>query len=245
VKACSVQRLLASLHARNVHNRSMPKPTKLKKPQADAGDADKLIRQAAGSYRTADERFEVREAGIGWYLVDTTQHNEFGQELLHGPYDTLKDVRAAIPGARTSKVTPIRPPKTGRARQASSKSAAATREVHAPPPPTWIEQLPDAEATKVRRMIRALERKGLTDAEKLVRRDREGLGPVIAEELITRRLAALVEDLPTDARDEARVLIERIIEVLTAERGRDGLPGWALVEIGQEGEPPNRRITLR
>ncbi|MEO8511582.1 MAG: hypothetical protein ABI534_10125 [Chloroflexota bacterium] len=218
----------------------MPKP---KKPQADAGDADKLIRQAAGSYRTADERFEVREAGIGWYLVDTTQHNEFGQELLHGPYDTLKDVRAAIPGARTSKVTPIRPPKTGRARQAKAKST--TPEPKAPPPPTWIQQLPDAEATKIRRMIRALERQGLTNAEKLVRRDREGLGPVIAEELITRRLAVLVADLPSEGRDEARVLIERITEILTAERGREGLPGWALVEIGPEGEPPNRRITLR
>ena len=103
-----------------MHNRPTAKPKKPKKPQTDAGDADKLTRQTAGSYRTADERFEVREAGIGWYLVDTTQQNEFGQELLHGPYDTLKDVRAAIPGARTSKVTPIRPPRTGRAKHAKA-----------------------------------------------------------------------------------------------------------------------------
>ena len=230
----------------------MPKPGKPKNPQPDAADADKLIRQAAGSYRTADERFEVREAGVGWYLVDTTQQNEFGQELLHGPYDTLKDVRAAIPGARTSKVTPIRPPKTGRADKAKGKQPKAPQSASKPkeappPPPTWIEQLPEAEATRVRRLIRALEREGLTDVEQLVRRDREGLGPAIADELITRRLATVVEELPDEDRDEARSLIGRIIEIVTANGNptRDGVPGWALVEIGPEGEPPNRRITLR
>lgn len=218
----------------------MPKP---KKPQPDAGDADKLIREAAGSYRTADDRFEAREAGVGWYLVDTTQQNEFGQELLHGPYDTLKDVRAAIPSARTSKVTPIRPPKTGHAK----KTHAAATEPKAPPPPTWIEQLPDADARRVRRLIKALEREGLSDVEQLVRRDREGLGPAIAEELITRRLAALIEGLPAVERTAAESLIGTVVEILTANGspGRDGLPGWALVEIGPEGEPPNRRITLR
>jgi hypothetical protein len=222
----------------------MPKP---KKPQSDAADADKLIRHSAGSYRTADERFEVREAGIGWYLVDTTQQNEFGQELLHGPYDTLKDVRAAIPGARTSKVTPIRPPSTERAKKAKAPKTEPKTEPKAPPPPTWIERLPNADATRVRRLIRALERQGLTDVEQLVRRDREGLGPVIAEELITRRLAALAEELPPEERSAAEGVIGRVIEILTADgaRGRDGLPGWSLVEMGPDGEPPNRRITLR
>ena len=61
------------------------------------------IRQTAGSYRTADDRFEARQAAQGWFLVDTEQSNEFGQELIHGPFGTLKELREAIPGSRTAK----------------------------------------------------------------------------------------------------------------------------------------------
>lgn len=219
-------------------------PTK-KTATTNNADPDKLVRQAAGNYRTADDRFEVREAGIGWYLVDTTQHNEFGQELLHGPYDTLKDVRIAIPGARSSKVTPLRPPKTGRAKKAREQAPVA-EPPPPPPPPTWIDQLPDAEATGVRRLIRALEREGLPDAERLVRRDREGLGPAVVEDLITRQLNALVDALADDERDRARTLVQRVVDILTAQgmRKRGALPGWSLVEIGPDGEPSTRRITL-
>lgn len=71
-------------------------------------DPDKLIRQAAGDYRTADDRFEVRQADVGWFLVDSEQANEFDQELIHGPFGTMKAVRAAIPGARGQKATTLR-----------------------------------------------------------------------------------------------------------------------------------------
>lgn len=41
-------------------------------PNAASVDPDKLVRQAAGTYRTADERFEVHgTASSGWFLVDT------------------------------------------------------------------------------------------------------------------------------------------------------------------------------
>jgi hypothetical protein len=229
----------------------MAKRGKLK-AAAEAADPDKLKRETAGSYRTADGRFEVREAGIGWYLVDTTQQNEFGQELLHGPYDTLKDVRAAIPGARTEAVTPIKRPKAsaGRSgRQPAKTDAAAGRQQPAPPPPppSWIDRLRDAEATEVRRIIRALEAEGIEDAERLTRRDREGLGPAIAEQLIVRRLAAIVAERPEDEREAARALVERVARVLTVDgtKRRGALPGWSLVEIGPEEEPRNRRITVR
>ena len=42
-------------------------------------DPDKLVRQQAGTYRTTDDRFEVREADVGWFLVDSEQTNEFGR----------------------------------------------------------------------------------------------------------------------------------------------------------------------
>jgi hypothetical protein len=207
-----------------------------------AGDADKLVRQAAGTYRTADDRFEVRgSSASGWFLVDTEQANDFGQELILGPFGTLDAVREAIPSARSSKVTPIR-----RAPSGSTTKAKAKKAEPPPPPKSWIDRLPKAEAESVRRLIAALEKAGVTDAEGLVRRDREGIGPAVATRLIERRLEAIVAELPEKGRGGARELVRRAAEVLTVEGRADGqLPGWTLVEVGPEPEPDNRRITIR
>src|SRR5919112_2485234 len=127
------------------------------------GDADKLVRQAAGTYRTADDRFEVRgSSASGWFLVDTAQANDFGQELITGPHATLDAVRASIPSARSSKVTPIRPPAQ---KSSKAKRSAPPR----PPPKTWIDKLPKPEAASVRRLIAELESAGVSSAEDLVR----------------------------------------------------------------------------
>lgn len=206
-------------------------------------DPDKLVRQRAGIYRTPDERFEVREADVGWFLVDAQQRNEFGQELIQGPYPTLKAVREALPGARATKPAAARPgaPAKGRPRKARAAPEPS------PPPPSWIEKLPKAEEAAVRRLIGALEAEGIDDADALVRRDREGLLPAVAARLIERRLDALAEDLPPEERKTARGLLRRAAEVLSAEGTtlRDPLPGWTLVEVGAEPEPSNRRIDLR
>ncbi len=211
------------------------------KRPATAGDPDKLERQAAGTYRTSDERFEVRGGSAeGWFLVDSEQTNDFGQALIQGPFATLADVRAAIPSARSTKITPIRPPATPTRR---AKRPAAAK----PALPSWIDQLPANDATAVRRLIRALEAEGIGDAEALVRRDRDGIGPAIATRIIERRLEVIVEELPERGRTGARELIRRAAEVLTAEGTAmaRGVPGWSLVEIGPEPEPTNRRITIR
>ena len=99
----------------------------------------------------------------------------------------------------------------------------------------------------MRRLVRALEREGEANAEALVRKDRDGLEPVVAARLIERRLQALVDDLPEKEREQARDLIRQAAEILTAAgAGTAGpLPGWLLVETGPEPEPPNRRIRLR
>ncbi len=208
-------------------------------------DPDKLVRQAAGTYRTADERFEVRGGtGTGWFLVDSEQTNDFGQELIQGPFPTLDAVRAAIPSSRSSKITPIRPQPTARR---ETKGAAPKAEPPPAPPPSWIDKLPKQEAAAVRRLIGTLERDGIGDAETLVRRDREGVGPEIATRLIERQLAQIAEELPERAREGARELIRRAAEVLTTAGAapNQDLPGWMLVEIGPEPEPSNRRITIR
>ena len=204
------------------------------KRKTDApADPDKLIRQEAGSYRTADDRFEAREANGGWFLVDTAHTNEFGQELIQGPMSTLKALREAIPAARGAKPAPIRPKKS------TSKRAKKAAAPPPPPPPTWIEKLSPAERGDVKRLISELEAEGITDAEALVRRDRDGLMPVVATALIERRLAAVVDDAPE--------VVRRVMEILSSEgtKGTGSLPRWSLIEIGPEPEPPNRRIDLR
>ena len=46
---------------------------------------------------------------MGWYLVDSERTNELGQELLHGPFGTLKEARDEISEAR--KVVQLAGPK--------------------------------------------------------------------------------------------------------------------------------------
>jgi hypothetical protein len=211
------------------------------KPKTDAPpDPDKLVRQAAGDYRTSDDRFEVRQADVGWFLVDSTQSNEFGQELIHGPFGTLKAVREAIPGARSTKTTtPMAKPARARAKTRKTEPE--------PPPKTWIDELPAAEARSVRRLIAALEREGNEDAEAVVRRDRDGLLPAVAARRIERRLAAATEGLPEKERAAVAKLVREVAEILSADgRPTEVLPGWALVEIGPDDQPPkHRRIDLR
>jgi hypothetical protein len=225
-----------------------PKAPKAPKRRTDAPpDPDKLVRRSAGSYRTADDRFEARQGAVGWFLVDSEQSNEFGQELMHGPFPTLKELRAAISGARTEKVRPMPAPAARGEGKAAKRSKAskprAAADAPKEPAPTWIDRLPAAEGRLVRRTIAALEREGVEDAELLVRRDRDGLLPAVAVRLIERRLAQAT----ADASAAERRLVQRVSEILSAEgRATDALPGWALVEVEPgKDPPPNRRIDLR
>lgn len=227
----------------------MAKPKATSKTDA-AADPNKLVRQRAGTYRTADDRFEVREADVGWFLVDPEQTNEFGQELIQGPFPTLKAVRGALPGARAEEPNAkARTPPKGKARPKPKGKGKIDKRVAThvdEPEPTWIDRLPKSEGGAVRKLIGALEREGVGDADALVRRDREGLLPAVATRLIERRLEALVDELPEEGRSVARDFVQRVTAILSSEgRVREPLPGWTLVEIGPQPEPPNRRIDLR
>ena len=72
------------------------------------GDPNQLSRQAAGSYRTADERFEVRQTGTGWFIVDASATDELGQPLMRGPFPTLDAATQMLPEARRETFKPIR-----------------------------------------------------------------------------------------------------------------------------------------
>lgn len=78
-------------------------------------DPNALKRVRAGAYRSADERFEVQEGGTGWFIVDTAQADELGQQIVQGPYPTLAAVRDALPKARRQTVRPLRRPRRSKA----------------------------------------------------------------------------------------------------------------------------------
>jgi len=212
--------------------------------KADAAvDPDKLVRQQAGMYRTGDGRFEVREADAGWFLVDPDQTNEFGQELIRGPFATLKAVRDALPDARAAQPAAKRRPTPREPTRTNTKKPPKLSK----PQRSWIDELAKGEAAEVRKLIAALNGEGIPDAEALVRRDREGLLPAVAARLIATRLEVLVSDLPESGRDALRDFVQRVANVLAVQGTtvRTPLPGWMLIEVGREPEPADRRIDFR
>jgi hypothetical protein len=237
-----------------------------KKEKPEPGPDD-LVRESAGTYRTGDDRFHVEKSDMGWYLVDTQQTNEFGQQLIHGPLGTLDAIRAAIPGARDLKpLLRVRPTKSAEGKAPAEGQAAAAGRAHSgndaagqtprdgqksppkrdppPPPQTWIDRLPSKEQAHVRQLIRALEKEGLPGAEELVRRHRDDSTSTIAARLIEHQLRALVDDQPEADRERARATVRRVVEILSA----DGLgvtrpaPRWALVEVAEDEATPKARI---
>jgi hypothetical protein len=220
-----------------------------------AGDPNKLARKKAGTYRTADERFEVRQAALGWFLIDSTATDELGQELVRGPFPTLGAVRDALPEARRTTLKPLprrdaSAGKTATGKAAGGKAAGdkvAAKPKAAPLAASWLDKLPRAEATAARRLIRALELEGVHDAEQLVQAARKDREPAVARRVLEGRLELIVNDLPADERETARHVIQRVMELLTSTGTTvfEPLPGWSLVELATEPEPPNRRIVLR
>jgi ribosomal protein S18 acetylase RimI-like enzyme len=84
-------------------------------------DEEKLKRERAGTYRTADGRFTVEQSSSGWLLLDGEQTDELGLPLARGPFATLDDARGAIAAARsgpapTSSLAGRAPAPRGRAR---------------------------------------------------------------------------------------------------------------------------------
>jgi ribosomal protein S18 acetylase RimI-like enzyme len=64
-------------------------------------DDEKLKRERAGTYRTADGRFTIEQSATGWLLLDSEQTNELGLPLARGPFGTLDEARAAVADARS------------------------------------------------------------------------------------------------------------------------------------------------
>jgi ribosomal protein S18 acetylase RimI-like enzyme len=68
---------------------------------AESEAPEKLKRERAGTYITADGRFTVEQTSSGWLLLDGEQANELGLPLTRGPFATLDAAREAITAARS------------------------------------------------------------------------------------------------------------------------------------------------
>jgi len=208
---------------------------KAKKPPKETGPDD-LVRETAGSYVSGDKRFEVRQSDNNWYVVDREQSNEFGQELIHGPFASMKAAKDQMPGLRDIKPLPRTMPRPKR---------AAAREAPKPQP-TWIDKLSTSEATEVRRQIKALTSAGIADAEQVVRRDRQGLQPAIATALLQARLEELVNGLPESDQRQARMLMDNPDDLLASgNKNAAPLTGWELIELGADRQPTGRKLSLK
>jgi ribosomal protein S18 acetylase RimI-like enzyme len=75
-------------------------PTRTKADEDRATDPNKLKRETAGRYATADGRFTVEQGSGGWMITDAEQTNELGLPLVRGPFATLDDARGGLAAAR-------------------------------------------------------------------------------------------------------------------------------------------------
>jgi hypothetical protein len=216
------------------------------KTKAEAGteDPNRLIRAKAGTYRTADDRFEVRQAALGWFLIDSGSTDELGQELTRGPFTTLKAVGAELPAARRTTIKPLPRP---RAAKASPKPAPPAKKAMPAAEKSWLDRLPDSEAAAARRLIRALTLEGIDDADALVQAARKASEPIVARRVLEHRMERLLDELPKAEREAARTLLAKAAELMAVNGTTlfDPLPGWAVVEVTPAGDPPGRRVMPR
>ena len=138
----------------------------------------------------------------------------------------------------------------------SSGPAAAAEPVAAPPPNprsrrqpdpavrTWLDELDEADrdaAVRARKLIAALEREGVTDAEPLVRRELLGGAPAVATRLLARAILAAVARLKDPSAVEVALAVA---SALASSPKRAGLPGWELTERdGFRGERRPLRLS--
>jgi ribosomal protein S18 acetylase RimI-like enzyme len=66
-----------------------------------AAEPEKLKREAAGRYVTADGRFSIEQSSGRWVAIDAETTDDLGLPLVRGPFDTLDEAKTAIAAART------------------------------------------------------------------------------------------------------------------------------------------------
>jgi hypothetical protein len=230
----------------------------------------RLVRERAGRYRSADERFVVIDDSGAWFVEDHVQQNGFGQPLILGPFSSLKQARDAVVETASKQI--VLQPERAETQEGAKKAGKPSRadrvaeppaaqpvpKAAAQPPakagprppapakPSWLDRLGEEEARSARATIAALERAEIPNAADLVRRDLGSPAPVIARELILRKLDELAGSVPADERDAVQRALRAALRLLSEgglQRPR-GLPGWELRETHGPDPAAPRRIVI-
>jgi hypothetical protein len=219
-------------------------------------------RAEAGRYVSSDERFTLESDGAGrWFATDAESLDELGLARTIGPFPTLDAAKAGADEARQAGAieSPLAERLGATTRAGKAKGAAATAATPEaarpkptlvpdppaePPPPTrtWLDDLADRDpglAKRTARLVAALEREGIRDADSLVRRDVLGDRPLIATRLAARDVVAAIARLRNPSQVE---LAEAVAGALASSPKRGSLPGW---ELRERDAPGGRDRPLR
>jgi hypothetical protein len=159
--------------------------------------------------------------------------------------------RLAAAGSRPAGSTGSRPTRPSRARrsrpgedraEAGGASDPEPEPGAEPEPRTWLDELADRDADlakRATRLVAALEREGIADADALVRRDILGDRPAIATRLLARDVLTAIAGLEDPGVADLAVAVAG---VLAASPKRGGLPGW---ELRERDAPTGRDRSIR
>jgi len=216
-------------------------------PKASADDTS-LKRLPGQGWQTRDGRFTIETASGTWSLLDAEQTDDLGLPLVRGPFRSLAEAKAAIDEARSSQ--PVTSTLADRAATAKRPAAMSAQGNDAPPKaqarkqaeaaepaePRWIAELDAADRRRAHRLIAALAKRDIRDAEGIVRRDLAGDVASVARVALAEHVAALLDDADADA--ATTKVAARLIAALVEGRDDDLDVRWRLVD----GD--NRPITL-
>jgi hypothetical protein len=216
-------------------------------PKASADDTS-LKRLPGQGWQTRDGRFTIETASGTWSLLDAEQADDLGLPLVRGPFRSLAEAKAAIDEARSSQpVTSTLADRAATAKRPAAKSAQGNdappkaqarkqAEAAEPAEPRWIAELDAADRRRAHRLIAALAKRDIRDAEGIVRRDLAGDVASVARVALAEHVAALLDDADADA--ATTKVAARLIAALVEGRDDDLDVRWRLVD----GD--NRPITL-
>jgi hypothetical protein len=215
-------------------------------PKASIDDTS-LKRLPGEGWQTRDGRFTIETASGTWSLLDAEQTDDLGLPLVRGPFRSLAEAKAAIDEARSSQpLTSTLADRATTAKRAGAKpskaddatpKAQAPKKAKAPAEPAeprWIAELDAADRRRAHRLIAALTKRDIRDAEGIVRRDLAGDVASVARIALAERVAELLDDADAATAKVAA----RLIEALADGRDEDLDVRWRLVD----GD--NRPITL-
>ena len=203
-------------------------------------------RDAPGRYRSADGRFVIEQGGGRWFVIDQEQVDDLGLARTVGPFGTLDDakakadeLRAAPPeespldakgggdaAGRRSKLRVVRDDEAG------AESKTKPRAAPPKPKPTWIDQLSDREARRVRTRIAGLASLGASSPEGLVKKDRDGDVPAAATFVLGRAIRRAALD--PWSRDDAFAGVDRAMARVLARLHKAGASDDDLRDLADE-----------